>query len=105
MMAEIRYTVSVTFPREGEWQRWLDWLKTGHAAAVIAGGATSAEAYSVDGSPNTFEVVYRFPDRATFERYEREVAPALRAEGLAMFPASSGIVFRRSLAELLARIP
>jgi hypothetical protein len=102
-MAEIRYTVGVTFPDATTAPKWLDWLRDGHVAAVIAGGATSAEAFAVDGSPDAYEVVYRFPDRAAFERYEREFAPALRAEGQTHFPASSGIIYRRVIAEVLAR--
>lgn len=103
-MAEIRYTVGVTFPDADIAPKWLDWLRNGHVAAVLQGGATSAEAFAVDGTSNVFEVVYRFPDRAAFDRYEREFAPTLRAEGQALFPASSGIIYRRGIAELLVRL-
>ena len=102
-MPEIRYAVGVTFPNPDIAPRWLAWLRTGHVAAVMAGGATSAEAVSVDGTPNAFEVVYRFPSRADFERYEQEFAPALRAEGQSLFPASSGIVYRRTVAVIIER--
>jgi hypothetical protein len=101
-MGMIRYTVAVTFPDESIAPRWLDWLKNGHVAAVIAGGATSAEALKIDGKPNAYAVVYRFPDRKTFETYERDFAPALRAEGQQLFPAASGIVYAREVAETLA---
>jgi hypothetical protein len=100
-MPEMRYTVAVTFPNESIAPQWLDWLRNGHIAAVIAGGATSAEAFQIDGKPNAYCVTYRFPDRASFERYEREFAPALRAEGQQLFPAASGIVYAREMAEVL----
>jgi hypothetical protein len=100
-MPELRYTVSVTFPDAATAPKWLDWLRTGHIADVIAGGATSAEAFRIEGRENAYCVVYRFPDRATFERYERDFAPALRTEGQRLFPAASGIVYARELAESL----
>lgn len=100
-MAEIRYTVGLTFPEAEAPRRWLDWLRNGHIAAVIAGGAKTAEIFKIDGSDRAFEVVYRFPDRETFERYEKEVAPALRVEGQSLFPAASGIIYRRQVAEVM----
>ena len=102
-MPEIRYTIACTFTDSATVARWLDWLRTGHVAAVIAGGATSAEVVAVDGTPHAMEVVYRFPNRSAFERYEREFAPALRAEGQQLFPAASGIEYRRTVAEVVDR--
>jgi hypothetical protein len=102
-MAEIRYTVGCTFPDSASVTRWLEWLRHGHVAAVMRGGATSAEVVAVDGTPHAMEVVYRFPNRAVYERYEREFAPALRVEGQQLFPSSSGIVYRRTVAEVVER--
>ena len=100
-MPEIRYTVACTFTDSATVSRWLEWLRNGHIAAVIAGGATSAEVVAIDGTPHAMEVVYRFPNRSAFERYEREFAPALREEGQKLFPATSGILYRRVVAEVV----
>jgi hypothetical protein len=101
-MPQIRYTVSVNFPNDSIAPKWLEWLKNGHVADVVKGGATSAHAVKIDGSANLFEVVYLFPSREAFERYERDFAPALRAEGQKLFPAASGIVYSRTVAEVLS---
>ena len=102
-MPEIRYTVACTFTDSATVSRWLDWLRNRHVADVLAGGATSAEVVAIDGTPHGMEVVYRFPNRSAFERYEREFAPALRAEGQQLFPSDSGIVYRRTVAEVVDR--
>lgn len=94
------YTVGVAFPDEATADRWRAWLRDGHVADVIAGGATSAEVMRVDG-PLRLEVRYRFPDRDAFARYERDHAPRLRAEGRALFPPEQGIIYDRSTGELL----
>ena len=47
------------------------------------------------------EVRYHFAQRADFERYEREHAPRLRAEGVARFPAGPTIAYERGTGELL----
>jgi hypothetical protein len=94
-MAEIAYTVTATLPDEATATEWLRWLREGHIAAVLAGGANAAEIIALDGPGQAFEVRYRFPSREAFDRYEREVAPRLRAEGLLRFPAARGISYRR----------
>ena len=102
-MPEIRYTVACTFTDLATVSRWLEWLRNGHIAAVLAGGAMSAEVVAIDGMPHGMEVVYCFPSRSAFERYEREFAPALRAEGQQLFPTASGIEYRRTVAEVVDR--
>lgn len=101
-MPVIRYTVAVTFPEPKVAAEWLLWLKNGHVADVKKGGAVAAEVVAIVGKPNAFEVVYRFPTRESFEKYEKEHAPALRAEGQKLFPASSGIVYERTVAEVVS---
>ena len=43
---------------------------------------------------------YVFPSREAFDRYVREVAPALRAEGLAKFGPQTGVLMERSVSEV-----
>lgn len=81
---------------------YVDWLRFGHTAAVIAGGAESGVIVRIiePGSPLTVEAHYTFKDRDAFERYVRVAAPALRADGLRLF-GDRGIEFRRSVGELV----
>jgi len=99
--AEIAYTVAATFPDQPTADQWLAWLRQGHIAAVLAGGATSAEVVELDGPAHAFEVRYHFPARAVFDRYEKDFAPRLRAEGLKLFPVERGIAYRRSLGTII----
>ena len=75
---------------------FVAWLQGGHVADVLAGGASTAQIVALDQPAHTFEIRYRFPSRETFERYEREFAPQLRAEGLQRFPTDRGVVYRRT---------
>lgn len=101
----LRYVVTVTLPEAAMAERFLDWLRNGHIAEVMASGALSAEILRVDGVPNRFEIVYRFATRSAFERYERDSAPRLRAEGRALFPVESGVIYQRSVSELVESFP
>src|SRR5262245_46016447 len=96
-MPEISYVVSATFPDDSMIEAWLGWLREGHIDEVLASGATRAEIVQLDAPAHTFEVRYRFPSRESFDRYEREHAPRLRAEGLQLFPMERGISYRRSI--------
>ncbi len=103
-MAKIAYTVGVTFSGEDRSAAWLAWLRGGHIAAVLAGGASDTEIVALDGPDRAFEVRYHFPSREAFTRYEKDHAPRLRAEGLRLFPPDQGVVYRRSLGEVLDQI-
>jgi hypothetical protein len=104
-MQEIAYTVTATLPDAKLAKEWLDWLRSGHIADVLAGGATSAEIIAVDQPSLTFEVRYRFPNRRAFDRYEQEISPRLRAEGLKRFPPEKGISYRRSVGGVISGFP
>ena len=104
-MSAMRYTVGVTFPDEATAERWRQWLRDGHAADVLAGGATRAEVVRLDGPVIEFEVRYDFPSRAAFDRYEREHAPRLRAEGLRHFPTEHGVHYRRGTGIVTDQFP
>lgn len=100
-MAKLRYVVGVTLPDDATAQGWLDWLRNGHIAEVLAGGATSADIFKIDGTPNSYEIEYFFPSRAAFAIYERDRAPRLRDEGRKLFPPEQGVVYRRTTGELI----
>src|SRR5687768_13209820 len=93
-MPEIAYTVYTTFRDAALADAWLSWLRDGHVAEVLAGGATAGEIIELDAAPSgdrAFEVRYVFPSRESFTRYEQEHAPRLRAEGLKLFPVERGV--------------
>jgi hypothetical protein len=96
-LTEVAYTVAVTFTDAALAEEWLRWLRGGHIADVLAGGATAAEIVAVDGPERSFEVRYRFPSREAFAAYERDHAPRLRAEGLQRFPVERGVSYRRTV--------
>jgi hypothetical protein len=104
-MAEIAYTVFVTLPDGALAEEWLRWLREGHVEAVLAGGATAAEVVALDQPAHCYEVRYRFASREAYDRYERESAPRLRAEGLRLFPVEKGVAYRRSVGVVTSVFP
>lgn len=96
-MSAIAYTVTITFTNAALVEPFLRWLREGHVAEVLAGGATDAEIVALDAPAQAYEVRFHFPSRQVFERYEREHAPRLRAEGLRLFPIEQGVAYRRSV--------
>ena len=104
-MTEIAYTVTATFPDRQLADDWLRWLRDGHIAEVLAGGATFADMVILDSPALSYEVRYRFPSRETFDRYEKDHAPRLRADGLRLFPVERGIAYRRSVGVIADEFP
>jgi hypothetical protein len=98
----IAYTVAASFTAAAVADEWLRWLREGHVADVLAGGAERAVIVRLDGPGREFEVRYEFPSREAFDRYLADHAPRLRAEGLARFPPERGVAYRRSVGEVLA---
>lgn len=103
-MPALVYTVTVTLPDEAMAGRWLQWIGP-HAAEVLAGGATAAEVVKPDESPRTYSVVYHFPSRESFGGYERDHAPRLRDAGRRLFPPEAGVVYQRTIADVMFTIP
>src|SRR5262245_18200429 len=95
-MPTITYTVAVSFRDPTVADDWLKWLVDGHIADVIAAGALDAEIVELDGPHRSFEIRYHFRSRESFELYEKEHAPRLRAEGLKFFPPERGVIYRRT---------
>ena len=101
---EIEYRVTATIADAELVHEYLRWLIEGHLEAVIAGGAYQASLLQrVDAEPAEIESVYRFATEEDFTTYEREFAPALRAEGLARF-GEAGISFSRRVSLCLATL-
>jgi hypothetical protein len=98
-----RYTIQVVFDDDSVAEEWLEWLREGHAADLIAGGAERVEVIQLDGPQTTLEARYDFRDRDAFEQYERESAPRLREEGTQRFPPSRGARYRRSTGVVVFR--
>jgi hypothetical protein len=94
-MAQVAYTVVATLPSEGVAREYVEWLLDGHVAAVVAAGAVSGVVVRSEEPPLEVETRYVFPGRAAFERYVKEFAPGLRAEGARRFPVEVGIRFER----------
>ena len=101
-MSEIVYTVVATIPDEQTAREYVAWLEDGHLAGVIEGGARSARIVRVDepAHPIRIETRYAFESRADYDRYDREVAPALRADGLARWPGR-GVTFERTVGRVI----
>ncbi len=97
----IAYTVAVTFKDPALANEWLRWLRGGHIAEVLAGGATRAEIITLDGEACAYEVRYCFPSREVFAAYEKNHAPRLRAEGLHKFPVEKGVAYKRSVGTVI----
>ena len=72
---------------------YIAWLRAGHLQEVIEGGAREARLLELKESPMgegadaeiEVESVYIFSSEEAFARYEIDSAPALRAEGIALF--------------------
>lgn len=96
------YSVRTTFDNAAVAAEYVAWLRDGHLADVIKGGAL--EAMLVQLGPLEVESRYLFADEAAFATYEKVHAPALRAEGLAKFPASRGVKMARAQGEVLLRL-
>jgi uncharacterized protein DUF4286 len=106
-MASIVYTVYTTFTDTSLADAWLRWLGGGHIAKVLAGGALDTEIVELDtgAAERSFAVRYHFASRDSFAAYERDHAPRLRAEGLALFPVEKGVSYRRTIGVLVAVFP
>jgi hypothetical protein len=103
------YTVACDFTDASVAEAWLAWMRDEHLAEVCAAGALGAEAVRMDGAPDGItarcEVRYRFASREAFQRYERDEAPRLRAEGLKRFPLELGLRYTRTVGEIVAHHP
>lgn len=102
-MLRIAYTVIATFPNRDLAKAYIDWLTSGHVQAVLAGGAASGVVVEISdpADPPQVESRYVFPDRDALDRYVREVAPALRADGLQRFGPERGVRMERRIGQII----
>lgn len=106
-MPDLVYSVCATLPGEALVQAYIAWLTEGHPShieQVVQGGAIEGSAWREVGAAGPPRVMarYVFPSREAFDRYVREVAPSLRADGLAKFGPQAGVVMVRSVSEVQA---
>ena len=94
---QVWYCVTAQFTDAAVRDEYLAWLGGGHMAAVVQGGALSARAVVLEGPDLRVATQYFFEDSEAFDRYVRDYAPALRADGAARFPAHRGVTFERLL--------
>ncbi len=102
-MTRICYMVVATLPDENTEAEYVSWLEDGHVDAVISHGAHSAMIVKLEPKEGRPRVMtqYIFTTRPGFDRYVAEHAPALRADGLRRFPLERGIVFERTVGEIV----
>lgn len=99
-MIRICYMVTATLPDEATLAEFVAFLEDGHVDDVLKHGAHSAMIIRLDPAEGAdFRVMtqYIFPTRALFDRYIKDFAPALRAEGLRRFPPDRGVRFERQI--------
>jgi hypothetical protein len=101
----LAYTVIAMFADERTRDEYVAWLEDGHVDAVIAAGAHSAAIVRLDreraGDAIVIEVRYVFSTREVLEKYLKEAAPSLRAEGLKRFPPERGVALSRTTGTIL----
>ena len=79
------YVVRIAIDDARVFDAYVDWLRDQHVGDVCASGARDADLLVMDGrqgEPLVVEAHYRFVSRDAYEKYEREQAPRLRAQGL-----------------------
>ena len=96
------YEVTATLISEEARAEYIDWLFAGHVNAVCR-WAEEAEVVVLsadplkDDHPWRVKSVYWFTDQYAFNVYEREGAPTLRTEGIALAQKLGGIDFKRDI--------
>ena len=103
------YTVHAEFADAAVRERYLNWLRDGHALAVVReGGAISGEVTVLDSGGSALGAIesrYLFESRAAFDAYEAGPGVALRADGARLFPPDSGVRTTRILGVRAVRVP
>jgi len=111
--APYAYCVRVEIADPAAFASFVAWLRAPHMADVCAAGALDAELVTLDApgaAPSTAEVRYHFPTREAFALYERDHAPRLRADGLAVLATlglapGNGCTMTRTTGPVLHRHP
>lgn len=106
----VQYSVLATLPTQALRDQYRDWLAHGHVQDVVAAGARAAMVVVLDADPSAppawrVLAVYRFPSQAALDRYLRDDAPRLRAQGLALFGPPTGVTFSRWSGPIIFETP
>ena len=101
-MERVRYVVTATLASADVLDEYTGWLSGGHIQAVVdEGGALSGEyVIHMDDPEVKVSSIYEFPDMSTYEAYCSNVAPKLRAEGVALFVETNKVIFQRILGKI-----
>lgn len=84
--------------------RFIDWLRGGHAAAVVReGGALSGEITVLDDG--AVEARYLFGSRVDFQAYASGPGVAFDADAARLFPLGPGTRVSRTVGERVLRVP
>ncbi|MDX2147171.1 MAG: DUF4286 family protein [Planctomycetota bacterium] len=99
-MTQVLYTVTAILPDDATVDAYADWLLDGHISDVLeASEASSALVVRLPG--RMIRTQYFFPSQESLDRYIRERAPALRAEGLRLFGPDRGVQFQREVGQIV----
>jgi len=96
---ELLYGVIATLPDAAVAREYVAWLDGGHVQGVLDGGASASLVVRLDGEGFRVASLYTFPNRAAFDAYERDHAPALREDGRRRF-GDRGVEFERVLGDV-----
>ena len=104
------YVVRISFEDARVFDAYVNWLRDSHVGEVCTSGARDADLLVMDtvpGEPFVVEAHYRFVSREAYEKYEREQAPRLRAQGLSELARlgvepGRGVAFHRATGKALA---
>lgn len=100
----IIYNVTVNID-DAAHDEWLHWMKTKHLPDVMATGIFSEYrmmkllSRQEDETGVTYAIQYRCADMESYERYQRDFAPALQADSKKMFEGKF-VAFRTLLEEI-----
>jgi hypothetical protein len=101
-VTNVSYTVTATLPDDDTAREYTEWLP-GHVAEVVAAGARDGMIIRIQdpARPIRVETRYTFADQDALDRYFRDKAPGLRAEGLRRFGPERGVTFERRVGIIL----
>jgi len=98
-MPRISYAVTAVMPDSETRDRYLRWLLDGHVRDVLDAGASDAQIIVIDQPelPIRVQTRYVFESQQELDRYLRDRAPELRAQGLRLFGPETGVAFTREI--------
>ena len=93
------YNVTVSVDKEVQ-SDWISWMLDEHLRDMLGTGCflgfTLSELHTDDQMGPTYTVQYELASRSDLERYERQFAPAMRAQGKQKF-GDKALAFRTTM--------